>query len=105
MPVGLVPRLERVACGRCLLIRGNWSSLPFASRFGATLFWGDPMKKLHTALVAGATVLLSPSAAIAQIAPVAQPAVSPIVAPPVTGAVLRVGTEVPLRLKEELTTK
>src|SRR5688572_32396654 len=63
------------------------------------------MKKLQTALVAGATLLLIPSAATAQIAPVAQPAVSPIIAPPTTGAVLRVGTEVPLRLKEELTTK
>jgi hypothetical protein len=63
------------------------------------------MKKIYSALVAGAAVLLVPSAATAQIAPVAHPAVSPIVAPPVTGAVLRVGTEVPLRLREELTTK
>jgi hypothetical protein len=31
--------------------------------------------------------------------------VSPVVAPPSTNAVLRVGTEVPLRLMEELTTK
>lgn len=63
------------------------------------------MKKIHSALVAGAAVLLVPSTATAQIAPAAQPAVAPIVAPPVTGAVLRVGTEVPLRLREELTTK
>ncbi len=63
------------------------------------------MKKIQSALVAGAAVLLIPSTATAQVAPVAQPAVSPIVAPPVTGAVLRVGTEVPLRLREELTTK
>jgi hypothetical protein len=65
------------------------------------------MKILNPALVAGAAVLLIPSAALAQIAPAtfAQPAVSPIAAPPATNAVLRVGTEVPLRLKEELTTK
>ena len=63
------------------------------------------MKKTQTAQVAGAAVLLTPCAAFAQIAPVAQPAVSPIVAPPVTSAVLRVGTDVPLRLREELTTK
>lgn len=64
------------------------------------------MKKLQTAFVAGASVLLVPSIATAQIAPVAQPAVSPIIpAAPAGAAVLRVGTEVPLRLKEELTTK
>ena len=36
---------------------------------------------------------------------VSQPAMSPIAAPPSGHAVLRVGTEVPLRLREELTTK
>lgn len=63
------------------------------------------MKTIHSAFVAGAALLLTSSAALAQIAPVVQPAVSPIIAPAPTGAVLRVGTEVPLRLKEELTTK
>lgn len=65
------------------------------------------MKNLHTALVAGAALLLVPSAALAQAVPLApgQPAVSPIAAPSPASAVLRVGTEVPLRLKEELTTK
>jgi len=43
---------------------------------------------------------LPPPAAIQPAAPVA-----PIAAPPTTNAILRVGTEVPLRLMEELTTK
>jgi hypothetical protein len=63
------------------------------------------MKKIQTALVAGAFAVLVPSAAAAQIAPAAQPAVAPLAAPAISGAVLRVGTEVPLRLTEELTTK
>jgi hypothetical protein len=66
---------------------------------------GVEMKNLQSALLAGAAVLLTPSVATAQIAPVPQPAVAPIAAPATTGAVLRVGTEVPLRLREELTTK
>ena len=48
-------------------------------------------------------VLLAPCAALAQ-APVA-PTVAPIAAPIVHNAVLRTGTEVPLRLSEELTTQ
>lgn len=63
------------------------------------------MKIIHLALGAGAAFLLFPTDAMAQIAPVAQPALSPIAAPTGSNAVLRVGTEVPLRLKEELTTK
>lgn len=63
------------------------------------------MKNFNTALLVGASVLLVPTMATAQVAPAAQPAVSPIIAPPAGNAVLRVGTEVPLRLKEELTTK
>ncbi|HEY0414092.1 MAG TPA: hypothetical protein VGD66_13225 [Allosphingosinicella sp.] len=65
------------------------------------------MKILTSALLAGASILLIPSAAAAQTAPAAdgQPAASPVVAPPAASAVLRVGTEVPLRLSEELTTK
>ena len=51
------------------------------------------------------TLLLVPSSAFAQISPVAAPQAVPIAAPATTNAVLRVGTEVPLRLSEELTTK
>ncbi len=46
---------------------------------------------------------LAPSVSIAQIVPIA--AVEPIQAPATTNAILRVGTEVPLRLSEALTTK
>src|SRR4051812_39852522 len=63
------------------------------------------MKKLQAAVLAGVAVLLIPAAAFAQIAPAPQAAVSPVIAPVATSAVLRVGTEVPLRLNEELTTK
>jgi hypothetical protein len=56
--------------------------------------------KLH--YLAGALVL-APIAAVAQLAPV--PASTAIAAPVTTNAVLRTGTEVPLRLSEELTTK
>jgi hypothetical protein len=56
--------------------------------------------KLH--YLAGALVL-APMAAVAQLAPV--PASTAIAAPVTTNAVLRTGTEVPLRLSEELTTK
>ncbi|HEX8263282.1 MAG TPA: hypothetical protein VF547_10460, partial [Allosphingosinicella sp.] len=63
------------------------------------------MKNIHRALLVSASLTIVPVAAAAQIAPVAQPAVSPIIAPAPTSAVLRVGTEVPLRLREELTTK
>lgn len=69
-------------------------------------------RKTVAALLAGAALSASayaqtpPAAApIAAPAAVAQPAVAPIPAPAATSAVLRVGTEVPLRLKEELTTK
>lgn len=54
-------------------------------------------------------LLLAPVTAFAQsVAPIALTpvvAVAPIAAPTSTNAVLRVGTEVPLRLSEELTTK
>jgi hypothetical protein len=65
------------------------------------------MKIFHTALVAGASLLLISAVAGAQTGPasVGQPAASPIAAPGANNAILRVGTEVPLRLKEELTTK
>ncbi|HEX8623244.1 MAG TPA: hypothetical protein VF718_14845 [Allosphingosinicella sp.] len=63
------------------------------------------MKNIHRALLVSASLTVMPMAAMAQIAPAVQPAVSPIVAPAPTSAVLRVGTEVPLRLREELTTK
>jgi hypothetical protein len=56
--------------------------------------------ELH--LLAGA-LLLAPMSAVAQVAPAS--AAAPIVAPTTTNAVLRTGTEVPLRLSEELTTK
>lgn len=50
------------------------------------------------------TLVLAPSIALAQFAapPTLQP---PVAAPAMTNAVLRTGTEVPLRLVEELTTK
>lgn len=63
------------------------------------------MKNIHRALLVSAALTVMPVAATAQIAPAVQPAVSPIIAPAPTTAVLRVGTEVPLRLREELTTK
>jgi hypothetical protein len=63
------------------------------------------MKNIHRALLFSASLTIMPMAATAQIAPAVQPAVSPIVPPATTSAVLRVGTEVPLRLREELTTK
>ncbi|MEA2999552.1 MAG: hypothetical protein QOH04_2837 [Sphingomonadales bacterium] len=50
------------------------------------------------------TLAFAPASAFAQTAPMAAPAV-PIAAPATTNAMLRVGTEVPLRLSEELTTK
>lgn len=59
------------------------------------------MKAIHFAALAGAAFTLGATGAMAQIAP----ATAPIAAPAVSGAVLRVGTEVPLRLSEELTTK
>ena len=54
---------------------------------------------MHSRIIAGA-LLLAPVSAFAQttVAP-------PIAAPATTNAVLRTGTEVPLRLSEELTTK
>ena len=54
---------------------------------------------MHSRIIAGALVL-APVSAFAQ-APVAPPSA----APATTNAVLRTGTEVPLRLSEELTTK
>ena len=55
-------------------------------------------------------LLCTSAAGLAQVAtplasPQATPAVAPIAAPVTTGAVLRVGTPVPLRLSETLTTK
>lgn len=60
------------------------------------------MKIIQRALLAGAAILVVPTAASAQAEPAAQPAVIGAVA---TGAMLRVGTEVPLLLSEELTTR
>jgi hypothetical protein len=59
------------------------------------------MKAIHFAALTCAASTLGATGAMAQIAP----ATAPIAAPAVSGAVLRVGTEVPLRLSEELTTK
>jgi hypothetical protein len=56
------------------------------------------MKKIHTALVAGAFVMLIPSAASAQAAPV-------IAAPAETGPMLRQGTEIRLVTLTELNSK
>jgi hypothetical protein len=59
---------------------------------------------MNTRLLACA-LLLAPFPAFAQ-APMAAPGVAPVLAPLATGqAMLRVGTEVPMRLSEELTTK
>lgn len=52
---------------------------------------GQPVTTFHNLPPAQAQVVVQP--------------VTPIAAPPTTNAVLRVGTEVPLRLMEELTTK
>src|SRR4051812_49959250 len=57
---------------------------------------------MKTALLVGA-LLLAPVQAYAQSTQAS--ASTPIIAPSTTSAVLRVGTEVPLRLAEELTTK
>ena len=59
---------------------------------------------------AAALLALYPSIGLAQVAPsviVAQapPAVLAPIAPPAGNAVLRIGTEVPFRLLEEITTK
>ena len=54
-------------------------------------------------VVSAAPGLAQPAAA--PIAPAIVPAVAPIAAPVTANAVLRAGTEVPLRLSEELTTK
>lgn len=51
------------------------------------------------------SLLLVSTAAAAQIAPTPNDAIAPIAAAPSTTAVLRSGTEVPVRLLEELTTK
>ena len=56
-------------------------------------------------LSAFAGLVCASTALAAQPAPVAAPATAPIVAPATTTATLRIGTEVPLRLKETLTTK
>jgi hypothetical protein len=61
------------------------------------------MKKLIGARHAACALLLAPASALAQIAPA--PAAVPIPAANTGNAVLRVGTEVPLRLSEELSTK
>jgi hypothetical protein len=65
------------------------------------------MKRIHYSALLGAAVMFASDAAVAQVAPaVAVQAPAPVIAPPdTTAAILRVGTEVPLRLSEELTTK
>ncbi|MBV8686842.1 MAG: hypothetical protein JOZ90_10725 [Alphaproteobacteria bacterium] len=57
------------------------------------------MNRIYFTALAGAALMLTPSIAGAQAAPAV------IAAPATTNAMLRVGTEVPLRLSEELTTK
>jgi hypothetical protein len=72
--------------------------------------------KLMTLCGYAAAFALYPSLAIAQVAPATAPATSPIIlqtqptalvalAPPTSSAMLRIGTEVPFRLLEEITTK
>jgi hypothetical protein len=72
--------------------------------------------RLKTLCGVAATFALYPSLAIAQGAPATTPATSPIIAqtppvalvalaPPASSAMLRIGTEVPFRLLEEITTK
>jgi hypothetical protein len=65
------------------------------------------MKAIYPSALAGACLFLFSGGALAQApsAPVVQPGVSPIPALPASSAILRTGTEVPLRLSEELTTK
>jgi hypothetical protein len=65
------------------------------------------MKAIYYSALAGACLMLVPAGAVAQPSPAAaaQPAASPIPTLPASSAILRVGTEVPLRLSEELTTK
>ena len=57
---------------------------------------------LSTAQVPQATTQASPAV---QVAPAVAAPAAPIAAPSMTSAILRVGTEVPLRLTEELTTQ
>lgn len=59
---------------------------------------------LSTSTVAAAQAPSAPSTS-PSIAPVATPSTSPITPPDTSSAVLRVGTQVPLKLLEELTTK
>jgi hypothetical protein len=64
------------------------------------------MKAIYYSALAGACLMLAASGAVAQ--PTSTAAVQPgaaIPALPASSAILRVGTEVPLRLSEELTTK
>ena len=72
------------------------------------------MKSIHAALLAGASLMLLPSAAFAQEAPaaVAQPAaeaqpveVAPAVAPAPVAAVLPANTEIPVSLNETISSK
>jgi hypothetical protein len=72
------------------------------------------MKSIHAALLAGASLMLMPAAALAQEAPVAEPAVAeqaqPVeavaaVAPAPVAAVLPANTEIPLSLNETLSSK
>lgn len=65
---------------------------------------------MYLRLVAGgllltSTTLSAQTAGSPIIAPVTAPAIAPIVAPTTTSAILRIGTPVPLRLAEDLTTK
>jgi hypothetical protein len=61
---------------------------------------GNNIMKMHPC---GWALLLAPAAALAQAQPGPVPAA--VIAPVTAGAVLRTGTEVPLRLSEELTTE
>ena len=57
------------------------------------------------ALATASTTVVGQVAPVAPVAPLATPAAAPIAPLPPTTAYLRTGTEVPLRLMEELTTK
>jgi hypothetical protein len=60
---------------------------------------------MRVRLSAFAALVCVASTALAQAAQIVAPTPAPIAAPVVNSAVLRIGTEVPLRLKETLTTK
>ena len=60
---------------------------------------------LAGALLVASTSAMAQTAAAPVVQPVSAPSIQAIAAPPTTSAILRVGTPVPVRLSEELTTK